>query len=137
MSRPLNLLLIAGSTSLCPIIFIFLNQLPLTHKPFLACMQMPHVGELLTDVPKHSQLYKNADNINCSGMVDMVNLLHPSIGVKNLRLKWKKFKHFAGHVGGARNIFCELFGQDKAENTFWLDSSSIEKVCCFLSNYCF
>ncbi|KAK9913250.1 hypothetical protein M0R45_037073 [Rubus argutus] len=103
--------------------------------PFTACMQMPHVGELLTDVPKRrqllnnadGQLYKIADNINCSGMVDMVNLLHPSIGVKNLRLKWKKFKHLAGHVGGARNIFYELFGQDKAENTFWLDSSSIEK----------
>ncbi|KAH9703653.1 Aminodeoxychorismate synthase [Citrus sinensis] len=50
-----------------------------------------------------------------------------SIGVKCLKLTWRKFDHLASTVGGARNIFCELFGNNKAENTFWLDSSSTEK----------
>ncbi|RXI09124.1 hypothetical protein DVH24_023268 [Malus domestica] len=106
-------------------------------------VQMPQ--RLFTEVPGYQQLVNNADgqlyskasrssllqnsesNASCSGMVDMVNLLHPSAGVKYLKLKWKKFKHLAGKVGGAKNIFCELFGHHKAENTFWLDSSSIEK----------
>ncbi|XP_039036089.1 aminodeoxychorismate synthase, chloroplastic-like [Hibiscus syriacus] len=30
-------------------------------------------------------------------------------------------------VSGAWNIFSELFGKNRAENTFWLDSSSTEK----------
>lgn len=110
-------------------------------------MQIPHVSRLFTEVPRHRQLVNNADgqlyrkasrsnllknsegNRNCSGMVDMVNLLHPSNDVKYLKLKWKRFKNLAGQVGGAKNIFCELYGHHKAENTFWLDSSSIEKVC--------
>ncbi|KAM1406406.1 hypothetical protein ACFXTH_001082 [Malus domestica] len=108
-----------------------------------ACLQMPQ--RLFTEVPGYQQLVNNGDgqlyskasrssllqnsesNASCSGMVDMVSLLHPSAGVKYLKLKWKKFKHLAGKVGGAKNIFCELFGHHKAENTFWLDSSSIEK----------
>jgi len=51
-------------------------------------------------------------------------------GVQHLQLRWKKLDSFANKVGGSRNIFCELFGDLKAEETFWLDSSSIEKVCC-------
>ncbi|KAK2457702.1 aminodeoxychorismate synthase, chloroplastic [Trifolium repens] len=44
---------------------------------------------------------------------------------KCLKLKWRKFNHLAGQVGGAKSIFCQLFGHE-AENTFWLDSSSTE-----------
>lgn len=112
---------------------------------YTACVQIPHVSRLFTEVPRHRQLVNNANgqlyrkasrsnllensegNRSCSGMVDMVNLLHPSNGVKYLKLKWKRFKNLAGQVGGAKNIFCELYGHHKAENTFWLDSSSIEK----------
>ncbi|KAG7012898.1 Aminodeoxychorismate synthase, chloroplastic [Cucurbita argyrosperma subsp. argyrosperma] len=61
------------------------------------------------------------------GPFDLANLSHPSNGVKFLRLTWKKYNHLASEVGGARNIFYQLFGHHKAENTFWLDSSSIEK----------
>ena len=57
-----------------------------------------------------------------------MNLSYPSNGVKFLKLAWKKYDHLASEVGGARNIFYQLFGHHKAENTFWLDSSSIEKV---------
>lgn len=46
---------------------------------------------------------------------------------KCLKLKWRKFDHLAGQVGGAQNIFCQLFGHE-AENTFWLDSSSTDMV---------
>ncbi|CAK9317043.1 unnamed protein product [Citrullus colocynthis] len=61
------------------------------------------------------------------GLFDLVNLSYPSNGVKFLKLSWKKYDHLASEVGGARNIFYQLFGHHKAENTFWLDSSSIEK----------
>ncbi|XP_023534479.1 aminodeoxychorismate synthase, chloroplastic-like isoform X2 [Cucurbita pepo subsp. pepo] len=61
------------------------------------------------------------------GLFDLVNLSYPSNGVKFLKLAWKKYDHLASEVGGARNIFYQLFGHHKAENTFWLDSSSIEK----------
>lgn len=62
----------------------------------------------------------------------MRNIANPSSQSnhgKFLKLKWKKLERLASQVGGARNIFCELFGDHKANNTFWLDSSSIEKVC--------
>ncbi|XP_027363753.1 aminodeoxychorismate synthase, chloroplastic isoform X2 [Abrus precatorius] len=61
-----------------------------------------------------------------SEMFDMLNADHASTDYKCLKLKWKKFGRLAGQVGGARSIFCQLFGQE-TENTFWLDSSSTEK----------
>lgn len=60
------------------------------------------------------------------GMCNNISLLHPNIA-KFLQLRWRKFDCLVNQVGGAKNIFCELFGHHKAENTFWLDSSSIEK----------
>ncbi|KAL2995128.1 hypothetical protein AAZX31_10G200300 [Glycine max] len=59
-------------------------------------------------------------------MFNMVNTHHATTGYKCLKLKWRKFGHLAGQVGGAKGIFCGLFGLE-AENTFWLDSSSTEK----------
>ncbi|CAO2819295.1 unnamed protein product [Amaranthus hypochondriacus] len=47
--------------------------------------------------------------------------------MQHLKLKWKKLESFANKVGGARTIFSELFGTCNTEETFWLDSSSIEK----------
>ncbi|XP_068490347.1 LOW QUALITY PROTEIN: aminodeoxychorismate synthase, chloroplastic [Phaseolus vulgaris] len=59
-------------------------------------------------------------------MSNMVNTHHATTGYTCLKLKWRKFGHLAGQVGGAESIFCELFGHE-TENTFWLDSSSTEK----------
>ncbi|XP_012455747.1 aminodeoxychorismate synthase, chloroplastic [Gossypium raimondii] len=111
---------------------------------YTASMQVPHATGLFGAVHRGRQSVKKADfRVNgeaCSsgqfmrganqrnlGFLDMVNILPPSLGAKFLRLKWRKFGHLASEVGGARNIFTELFGKNKAENTFWLDSSSTEK----------
>lgn len=113
-------------------------------------MQVPHATGLFGAVHTRRQSVKKADfQVNgeaCSsgqfmrganqrnlGFFDMVNILPPRLGAKFLRLKWRKFGHLASEVGGARNIFTELFGKNKAENTFWLDSSSTEKVGLLLS----
>ncbi|KAH0434653.1 hypothetical protein IEQ34_026782 [Dendrobium chrysotoxum] len=50
-----------------------------------------------------------------------------SLDAKHLKLQWKKIDCFASQAGGPENIFCNLFGDKNAENTFWLDSSSTEK----------
>lgn len=71
-------------------------------------------------------VYNNAE-MNLLEMFNMVNAHHASTDYKCLKLKWRKFGRLAGQVGGAKSIFCGLFGHD-AENTFWLDSSSTEKV---------
>ncbi|PHT31987.1 Aminodeoxychorismate synthase, chloroplastic [Capsicum baccatum] len=47
--------------------------------------------------------------------------------VKFLKMTWKKVDCSASQVGGADNIFCALFGDQNAKNSFWLDSSSTEK----------
>ncbi|KAF3433924.1 hypothetical protein FNV43_RR25027 [Rhamnella rubrinervis] len=111
---------------------------------YAAHMKVPHAYGLLREVPGHRQLnntndqlceeaYRsgqslpNGDRRRSFGFFDMLNVPHSSIGAKYLKLKWRKFDHLAGQVGGARNIFIELFGHHKAENTFWLDSSSTEK----------
>ena len=119
----------------------------------LACMQVPCASQLLREVPRSrhlvsnaadqlfrdppqtSQLVHDADKRSYFEVSNMVHLSHPSTGVKFLKLKWKKFDHLASQVGGARNIFCELFGRHKAEDTFWLDSSSIEKVGLLPNDY--
>ena len=113
-------------------------------------MQVPHASRLFGTVPTDEQSAKRADvrlsGEACSsrqlmhdadkrslGFLDTVNILPPNMGARFLKLKWRKFDHLASEVGGARNIFSELFGTNKAENTFWLDSSSTEKVGLLLS----
>ncbi|XVE99326.1 hypothetical protein REPUB_Repub03eG0188700 [Reevesia pubescens] len=112
--------------------------------PYTASMQVPHASRLFGAVPSGEQSAKKAEvRLNgeaCSkgqlmqdadkrnlGFLDMVNIMPPSMGARFLKLKWRKFDHLASEVGGAKNIFSELFGKNKAENTFWLDSSSTEK----------
>ncbi|MQL85184.1 hypothetical protein Taro_017702, partial [Colocasia esculenta] len=46
---------------------------------------------------------------------------------KYLKLQWRKFNGMAKQVGGSGNIFAKLFGDQNAEDTFWLDSSSTEQ----------
>lgn len=64
---------------------------------------------------------------NHFNMYKMVNSSNLTNGVKFLKLEWRKLEHLSCQVGGAKNIFLELFGDEKARNTFWLDSSSTEK----------
>lgn len=102
-------------------------------KLYVALLQVPHAGQLFREISKSRKVVNNADERSCNGLHNLVNTSHSSIR-KFLKLKWRKFDHLAYQIGGAENIFCELFGHHKAENTFWLDSSSIEKVCLFLND---
>ncbi|KAG0448771.1 hypothetical protein HPP92_027673 [Vanilla planifolia] len=56
---------------------------------------------------------------------------HPeSVATAHRRKIFENFKRITidyGQVGGAEKIFCNIFGDKNAENTFWLDSSSIDK----------
>ncbi|TXG49552.1 hypothetical protein EZV62_025427 [Acer yangbiense] len=110
---------------------------------YTACMQVPHGIQLFSEVSRSRRSMNNSNELHREApgtiqlardadkssfrLFDMVNFRCPSTRVKFLKLKWRKFDHLASQVGGARNVFCELFGDNKAENTFWLDSSSIEK----------
>ncbi|GLT88874.1 hypothetical protein SLE2022_068830 [Rubroshorea leprosula] len=111
---------------------------------YAAPMQVPHTGRLFRELRENGQLVNgtgvqhygeastsrqleyDVDN-NGFGILDMVNLKPASAAYKFLKLRWRKFDNLASQVGGARNIFSELYGKNKAENTFWLDSSSTEK----------
>ncbi|XP_034703814.1 aminodeoxychorismate synthase, chloroplastic-like isoform X4 [Vitis riparia] len=90
-----------------------------------------HAGLPFRGIPKRKQLVNDVDARKSFGMLNLLNLSVPSSGFTFLKLKWRKFNHLASEVGGARNIFCKLFGDHKAENTFWLDSSSTEKRARF------
>ncbi|GLT70120.1 hypothetical protein SLA2020_422180 [Shorea laevis] len=111
---------------------------------YAAPMQVPHTGQPFREAPGNGQLvngtgvrhYGEASasrqleydvDKNSFGILDMVNLKPVSAAYKFLKLRWRKFDNLASQVGGARNIFSELYGKNKAENTFWLDSSSTEK----------
>lgn len=99
----------------------------LSSKVYLACMQVPETGQpprTLTKRPfssKENHVYR----FNISNLFS----IQKSMRMQHLKLKWKKLESFANKVGGARTIFSELFGTCNTEETFWLDSSSIEKVC--------
>nr|XP_025687613.1 aminodeoxychorismate synthase, chloroplastic isoform X1 [Arachis hypogaea] len=65
---------------------------------------------------------------------NVANGHHARTDRKCLKLKWRKCTHLASQVGGAKGIFCGLFGHE-TENTFWLDSSSTEKgISCHLDH---
>lgn len=75
-------------------------------------------GELLPDeatMQHHLHLCKNPP------------LSFKGLNAKHLRLQWKKVDYLACQVGGSENIFCDLFGDENAENTFWLDSSCTDQ----------
>ncbi|XP_003555434.2 aminodeoxychorismate synthase, chloroplastic [Glycine max] len=115
-----------------------------THAHSNACMQISSANRLYREVCRSisaennavDQLKKivhadrhleyNKAEMKHLEMFNMVNTPHATTGSKCLKLKWRKFGHLAGQVGGAKSIFCGLFGHE-AENTFWLDSSSTEK----------
>ncbi|KAL2949234.1 hypothetical protein AAZX31_20G166400 [Glycine max] len=115
-----------------------------THAHSNACMQISSANRLYREVCRSisaennavDQLKKivhadrhleyNKAEMKHLEMFNMVNTPHATTGSKCLKLKWRKFGHLAGQVGGAKSIFCGLFGHE-AEHTFWLDSSSTEK----------
>ncbi|PIN11103.1 Para-aminobenzoate (PABA) synthase ABZ1 [Handroanthus impetiginosus] len=92
---------------------------------YAACMQVPNVSQLFQDVVTSKHFVNGFDNGKNTHRCISTNPSH-SRSVKFLKLKWRKVKCSPSQVGGARNIFCELFGDNHAENTFWLDSSSTE-----------
>ncbi|XP_014514469.1 aminodeoxychorismate synthase, chloroplastic isoform X1 [Vigna radiata var. radiata] len=105
-----------------------------------ACMQLSNVIEVCSSISAENNavdqlkrivhaerhLEYSKTEMQHLEMFNMVNTHHATTGYKCLKLKWRKFGHLAGQVGGAESIFCELFGHE-TENTFWLDSSSTEK----------
>ncbi|KAL3520683.1 hypothetical protein ACH5RR_018832 [Cinchona calisaya] len=93
---------------------------------YAACMQVHDVSQLFQDVVS-GHLMKKVDEAKHLNFYNLAKLNHLSNDVKFLKLRWKKLASRASQVGGARSIFCKLFGDCKAENTFWLDSSSVEK----------
>ena len=54
-------------------------------------------------------------------------------GKKCLRLRWKKIENFLCPTVGSEDIFAVLFGHQSGEDTFWLDSSSVDQVCSQLT----
>ncbi|XP_030442307.1 aminodeoxychorismate synthase, chloroplastic-like isoform X2 [Syzygium oleosum] len=83
---------------------------------------------LLQEVTRSRRPVYDLDERNCLGMSNL-GTSPATIDMKLLKLTWRRLEGLAARLGGAKNIFCELFSDNKAENTFWLDSSSIEKVC--------
>ncbi|XP_059308298.1 aminodeoxychorismate synthase, chloroplastic [Lycium ferocissimum] len=92
-----------------------------------ACMQVPNVDPLSQSVGRHGHLLNKLIERRTAKVDEILNLSHPVHSVKFLKMTWKKLDCSASQVGGADNIFCELFGDQKAKNSFWLDSSSTEK----------
>jgi hypothetical protein len=41
----------------------------------------------------------------------------------SLRIYWERVARIATEAGGSEGIFCGLFGDGAARDTFWLDSS--------------
>ncbi|XP_043713049.1 aminodeoxychorismate synthase, chloroplastic isoform X2 [Telopea speciosissima] len=89
--------------------------------------KVSHESQLFRKMPNGDLIANKANGRNPFTMYNTVMLAHERIGARFLKLKWKKLNGLASQVGGTRNIFCQLFGNQKAENTFWLDSSSIEQ----------
>ncbi|KAL5699567.1 aminodeoxychorismate synthase [Ranunculus cassubicifolius] len=105
----------------------------LTSSPFYerrvhnhAWMQVPFANQLPKNLLKHKIAINGKGGDPLSKKTPLM-LARETIGGRSLKLRWKKFKSLASQVGGAKTIFCELFGDQNAENTFWLDSSSTEK----------
>ncbi|XP_038985759.1 probable aminodeoxychorismate synthase, chloroplastic isoform X5 [Phoenix dactylifera] len=77
-----------------------------------------------SEFPRCKILNKKADMTHSLDMCKTSILAFKSMAVKYLRMQWKKIDGLASQVGGSENIFCQLFGDEHAEDTFWLDSSS-------------
>ncbi|KAH6763597.1 para-aminobenzoate synthase family protein [Perilla frutescens var. hirtella] len=92
---------------------------------YSACMQVPAVDQLFQDVARSKHLMNGFDNLKHASLCNLMKPPH-SRYAKYMKLRWRKLECSANQVGGAGNIFSELFGSHHAGNTFWLDSSSTE-----------
>ncbi|XP_010510567.1 PREDICTED: aminodeoxychorismate synthase, chloroplastic-like [Camelina sativa] len=82
-------------------------------------------GSSYYENPKKSLFAAKTNGVD---VFDLADLSYSKPHTKLLRLKWKKHERLAHKVGGARNIFIELFGKNKGNDTFWLDTSSSDKA---------
>ncbi|KAL2526435.1 Aminodeoxychorismate synthase [Abeliophyllum distichum] len=94
---------------------------------YAACMQVHEVQRLFQDVSQADCVVNKLDKRKHGSMSNIINPSLYGSGMKILRLKWRKVERLVSQVGGTVNIFSKLFGDQKSENTFWLDSSSTEK----------
>lgn len=120
----------------------------LSSKISLVRLQVPNTNNLLRQVGSRNNLFLGTSNdnmlqdaiANTDLLYDVHEEISPSMSSEEsyscsslslnfLRLRWRKFDSIARRVGGTKNIFCQLLANPGAENTFWLDSSSTEKVC--------
>ncbi|KMT12615.1 hypothetical protein BVRB_5g098530 isoform B [Beta vulgaris subsp. vulgaris] len=74
-----------------------------------------------------SSFVNKGNCVSHSSISNLYDVSRRNMRVQHLKLRWKKLDSLANKVGGARNIFSKLFGKCNADETFWLDSSSIEK----------
>ncbi|CAA0825362.1 Aminodeoxychorismate synthase- chloroplastic [Striga hermonthica] len=91
---------------------------------YSVCMQVPDVTQVLQDAVRNKHLV-NGLCYKKTGLGSSIST-PPSGKTKFLKLKWRKVECSVCQVGGAENIFFELFGDCQAGNTFWLDSSSTD-----------
>lgn len=91
-------------------------------------MQVPQTVHPLRSLIRSSFVNKG-NCVSHSSISNLYDVSRRNMRVQHLKLRWKKLDSLANKVGGARNIFSKLFGKCNADETFWLDSSSIEKVC--------
>ncbi|KAL1295260.1 hypothetical protein AAHE18_19G199100 [Arachis hypogaea] len=76
-------------------------------------------------VHSYAHMQVSSASRHCGDSYRSINSENSKVDQLN-KLKWRKYTHLASQVGGAKGIFCGLFGREP-KNTFWLDSSSTEK----------
>ncbi|KAG9449225.1 hypothetical protein H6P81_009190 [Aristolochia fimbriata] len=91
-----------------------------------AWMQVSHSSQLLEKL-QSSASSKPQPTYPVVGPVVNSSLRIVQMNKNYLKLQWKKIDNLENRVGGSRNIFCKLFGGQKAIDTFWLDSSSTDQ----------
>ncbi|XP_021757714.1 aminodeoxychorismate synthase, chloroplastic-like isoform X1 [Chenopodium quinoa] len=91
-----------------------------------ACMQKPQTVQPVQLLARRPFINKE-NHISHPSISNLLSFSRKSLRVQHLKLRWYKLDSLANKVGGSKNIFSKLFGNCNAEETFWLDSSSIEK----------
>ncbi|XP_047085963.1 probable aminodeoxychorismate synthase, chloroplastic isoform X1 [Lolium rigidum] len=69
----------------------------------------------------------HTERVDLCNSVGSSMLLERRSQKKFLRLRWKKIDNFVSRTAGSEAIFSVLFGHQNAEDTFWLDSSSVDQ----------
>jgi len=98
-------------------------------------VQVSYACQLSEELSKRELLHNKAALQHQLHICKNPSLAYKSSYIKYLRLQWKKIDCLLRQGGGSENIFCDLFGDENAENTFWLDSSSTDQVM-FIICFC-